>query len=78
MTFDRWTRKYLQRLLFGQFLKTSAEWLGAFLLSFGTIVLLVKLAMPSPLAQCSLVRIGGNSNLNCRLAIRDERCLYGR
>jgi hypothetical protein len=47
MSFDRWTRKYLQRLLFGQFLKTSAEWLGAFLLSFGTIVLLVKLTMPS-------------------------------
>ena len=47
MTFDRWTRKYLQRLLFGQFLKTAAEWLGAFLLSFGTIVLLVKLTIPS-------------------------------
>ncbi|MBD3674070.1 MAG: hypothetical protein HUJ26_11155 [Planctomycetaceae bacterium] len=47
MTFDRWTRKYLHRLLFGQFLKTAAEWLGAFLLSFGTIVLLVKLTIPS-------------------------------
>lgn len=47
MSFDRWTRKYLNRLLFGQFLKTAAEWLGAFLLAFGTIVLLVKLMVPS-------------------------------
>jgi len=47
MSFDRWTRKYLHRLLFGQFLKTAAEWLGAFLLTFGSIVLLVKLTMPA-------------------------------
>lgn len=47
MSFDRWTRKYLHRLLFGQFLKTAAEWLGAFLLAFGSVVLLVKLTMPA-------------------------------
>ena len=47
MSFDRWTRKYLHRLLFGQFLKTSAEWLGVFLLTFGSLVLLVKLLIPA-------------------------------
>lgn len=46
MSVDRWTQKFLNRLRIGQFLQTSAEWLGIFFLSFGTIVLLVKLTLP--------------------------------
>ncbi len=44
---DRWIRRHLKRLHFGQFLQRAAEWVGGFLLVFGSLVLLVKLLAPS-------------------------------
>lgn len=47
MSFQLWTRKFLRRLRIGQFLQVAAEWLAIFLLSYGSLVLLVKLAFPA-------------------------------
>src|SRR5262245_21977660 len=44
---DRWIRRHLARLHFGQFLQRAAEWVGGFLFVFGSLVLLVKLLAPS-------------------------------
>ena len=46
-TCDRWIQRHLARLHFGQFLHLAAEWVGGFLLVFGSIVLLVKLLAPA-------------------------------
>jgi hypothetical protein len=46
MSFELWTRKYLFRLQMGQFLQRAADGMAAFLLGFGTLVLVSKLLFP--------------------------------
>lgn len=45
-TRDQWVDHYLRKVRFGQFLHRSAEWLAAYLFTFGTAVLIVKLMIP--------------------------------
>ena len=43
---DRWVKRYVARLQFGEFLKAAADWGTVFLFILGGIVLVVKLAIP--------------------------------
>jgi len=45
-SFEKWIASHRRRLSFGTFLATFADAVGIFLLSFGTVVLVVKLARP--------------------------------
>ena len=45
--FDRWVQRYVRRIGVGEFLRDAAEWLAGFCFVFGSIVLLVKLRLPS-------------------------------
>jgi hypothetical protein len=43
---DVWIARYWQRLRFGQFLTSAADWLAVYLFVLGNAVLITKLAMP--------------------------------
>lgn len=43
---DKWVKRCLNRLHIGQFLERAAEWLATFLITFGCLVLIVKLLLP--------------------------------